>query len=163
MFTQKISMDCTKKQYEKYLKDELLKMGYKGEPFSYFYNTECQHICNNHNGKIQYLGSISVSSIKDYARTYLGSFNAPLFLALVAMTDSPTGNYGEYYTDSIGLVKINSIADLGHALGLFRKATKEEIMAKFRKEEFIDSDTSLTEKAAIVLLKGLGYKITKEF
>lgn len=28
MFTQRISMDCTKEQYEKYLKDELLEMGY---------------------------------------------------------------------------------------------------------------------------------------
>ena len=28
-FTQKVSMKCTKEQYEKFLKDELLKMGYK--------------------------------------------------------------------------------------------------------------------------------------
>lgn len=28
MFTQRLSMDCTKAQYEKYLKEELLKMGY---------------------------------------------------------------------------------------------------------------------------------------
>ena len=28
-FTQKVSMKCTKEQYEKFLRDELLKMGYK--------------------------------------------------------------------------------------------------------------------------------------
>lgn len=28
MFKQRISMGCTKEQYEKHLKDELLKMGY---------------------------------------------------------------------------------------------------------------------------------------
>ena len=131
MFTQRLSMDCTKEQYEKYLKNELLKMGYEEHSINCWNDSRFHHICNNYDGHLGDLGTIREESIENQDRTYLGSFNPELFLALAAMTDKAEGNHGEYYTDGIRLVRINLIDYLCHASGLFRKATKEEIMAMF--------------------------------
>ena len=58
MFTQKISMDCTKEQYEKYLKEELLKMGYKEISINSWDCQEYQHIYNSYAGINGTLGTI---------------------------------------------------------------------------------------------------------
>lgn len=160
MFTQKISMDCTKEQYEKFLKDELLKMGYKEWSFSYWEDVNFCYMCNNYNGYAEYLGNIHKIALWNLKRLYIGSFNAPLFLALAAMTDKVEGNYGEYWVcikDNAWFTKDNLYKSIGvyhdkspkfydnkgaengafinHLFKYFRKATKEEIMAKFGKTE----------------------------
>ena len=141
MFTQKISMDCTKDQYEKYLKDEMVKMGYKEAK-----SCTTGVIINNFNCDNGSCG-LSFSDRKDYGgRTYLGSFNAPLFLALAAMTDD--FGYGEwsvlksgvfvrrqedgkgYCYENGGMVKGGKMVE-GGARSRDIKASAEEIKAHF--------------------------------
>ena len=164
MFTQKISMDCTKEQYEKYLKEELMKMGYKEDWLFCWNRQENQFIKVDEKS----VGTVHKDNIRE-DRTYLGSFNAPLFLALAAMTDKAEGNYGEYV---IGLrsgrfYKMDEEDKLSPEYTLIRKATKEEIMEKFGNEELMWKSYSNTTKnleeiyTAIELLKSKGYKILK--
>lgn len=132
-FTQAISMDCTKEQYEKYLKEGLLKMGYKECSVNFWDDNRFHHICNNYNGCFGDLGTICKVIMEGYDRTYLGSFNAALFLALAAMTDKAEGNYGEYVIGlrSGKIYKMDEEDKISPEYTLVRKATKEEIMAKF--------------------------------
>ena len=169
MFTQKLSMDCTKEQYEKYLKDELLKMGYKEKDVDGSYWADNFVIVNN----FVDLGNVTQLSNanKNFCdRHYLGSFNAPLFLALAAMTDKAEGNYGEYFIGlSSGRFYRMSVDDIGLTeYKYIRKATKEEIMAKFgsNKEPMWESCSNIIKNleeiyTAIELLKSKGYKILK--
>ena len=95
MFTQKLSMDCTKEQYEKYLRDDLLKMGYQEKTM--YWGRSTLVFTNAANGVTGNMLDIEWGVKEGYGRTYLGSFNAPLFLALAAMTDEKYGRYGEYW------------------------------------------------------------------
>lgn len=135
MFTQRISMDCTKEQYEKYLKEGLLKMGHEEYSVNCWNDTKFHYICNNYGGYLGGLGTTPKDDVNDYGRTYLGSFNAPLFLALAAMTDSPTGSYREYYTNGIEFVCLPFTSVGGYYSGIWRKATKEEIIALFSEKK----------------------------
>ena len=164
MFTQKISMDCTKEQYEKYLRDELLKMGYEGRTGHWEQNDV---ISNNHNSKHGLVGNTYSYNRNTVNRTYLGSFNAPLFLALAAMTDSErVFGYRELAKQKNG--NVFKLPQVGENYNPYwRKATKEEIMEKFGNEEPMWKSYSNTTKnleeiyTAIELLKSKGYKILK--
>lgn len=127
MFTQKISMDCTKEQYEKYLKEELLKMGYKEDDWS----VSPMIIVNNAFGGNNFVGMYGIGCKNSYNRAYLGSFNAPLFLALAAMTDKATGGHREYYTNGTEFVCLPFTSICGYYSGIWRKATKDEIISLF--------------------------------
>ena len=168
MFTQKISMDCTKEQYEKYLKDELLKMGYKEKDVDGSYWADNFVIVNN----FVDLGNVTqISNANKHSndRHYLGSFNAPLFLALAAMTDKAEGNYREYVigVNSGCFYKMRKEDKILPEYTIIRKATKEEIMARFsdvkinEKIEYPLDVTCKTEAEMISLLKSKGYKILK--
>ena len=170
MFTQRISMNCTKEQYEKYLKDELLKMGYKEWSINYWEDVDFCYMCNSHNGNIGNLGTIHKTNARSDKRTYLGSFNAPLFLALAAMTDEVEGNYGEYIIGlrSGNFYKMTEGDRVLPEYNMVRKATKEEIMTKFGNITFettLDTKEALgvteAEIRSINLLKSKGYKILK--
>ena len=155
MFTQRISMDCTKEQYEKYLKDDLLKMGYQesilfSEPIGG--ETIIVNNSDNNYGELRFLNKVRKSV---FNRTYLGQFNAPLFLAFAAMTNEKYGGYGEYWVfEGNGcapaficgnlykaITPINKdwcfIDEMGDENSFsdnekyFRKATVSEIMQKF--------------------------------
>lgn len=151
MFTQKISMDCTQEQYEKYLKAELEKMGYRF--YSEFCNFSFPTITNCYNNSNDVVNELTIEGRKAFGRTYLGKFNADLFLALAAMTDDEFGGIGEYWK-FIGettmectknkLYKANGslngylpfIDDSGHPNNTsptlyFQKATAEEIQIYF--------------------------------
>ena len=81
MFTQKISMDCTKEQYDKCLKDELLKMGYDlGGAWGW--QPSVNTLTNIYNGNNGVVGCIIDCSKRERNRYYLGEFNTDLFLAL---------------------------------------------------------------------------------
>lgn len=160
MFTQKISMDCTQEQYEKYLKEELLKMGYEEENTSCWDDKKNCYISNNYslNGT---MGNEPYQTAKSEEMNYLGKFNAPLFLALAAMTDKKLGGIGEYWVlidknlsftknelyKCVGLFLDKTpkfIDDIGELNGFdsrfffefIRKATVSEIMAKFGEKEY---------------------------
>ena len=164
MFTQRLSMDCTKEQYEKYLKDELLKMGYNDDYATF---RECEEIIvNNGGGYMWILGSLFSESKLYCDRTYLGSFNPELFLALAAMTDSHFASYGEYYTDGKYWLKAPIRATNTEFIG---KATKEEIIERFdnNKMPMWESCSNIIKNleeiyTAIKLLKSNGYKIMRK-
>lgn len=133
MFTQKISMDCTQEQYEKFLKPELLKMGYKDD-YSHSTNTPC--VVNNEDGVSGIIANAFIHRRDSEGRTYLGTFNAPLFLALAAMTDKQRGGYGEWITYDGPLntpqrIFEPLIEDGQFYNGNWRKATVSEIMERF--------------------------------
>lgn len=163
MFTQKISMKCTKEQYEKYLKDDLLKMGYIDSSLFYWDLPDYSYIVNNFNFENGQISNINVTYITDKDRTYLGEFNANLFLALAAMTDVEDGCYGEwwyiliknceYFTHGNLYKGLDSILNYGSFIdnmgerngfslhgpskifNNLRKATVEEIFDKFKPEK----------------------------
>ena len=95
MFTQRLSMDCTQEQYEKYLKVELEKMGYREAIMTEWRG--CSGIVNNLRGNNGAISNVLSADYTQRCRTYLGKFNAPLFLALAAMTDKEEGGYSEYW------------------------------------------------------------------
>lgn len=182
MFTQRISMDCTKEQYEKYLKDELLKMGYE-ERTGYWEQNDV--ISNNHNSEHGVIGNTYSNNQNTANRTYLGSFNAPLFLALAAMTDNPKVlGYGEYITDEkyLNVIRRNGFGEQPFDFFGYHKSTKEEIIDWFKTDvhdlskspiylhrnqndfrEIKLSDEQI-EKVddAIKLLKSLGFKVMRK-
>lgn len=133
MFTQPISMDCTFEQYHKFLKEPLKEMGYK----EWFIggNTKSWRdvILTNHGDRNDRITDLQREYCSNYNCTYLGSFNAPLFLALAAMTDKAEGNYGEYVKGlNTGILYRMSVEDkILPEYNMVRKATKEELMAKF--------------------------------
>lgn len=156
MFTQKITMNCTQEQYEKYLKEELDKMGYEefcvlwGDIASSHVITNC--FCN----RPGFIGSISHRGIKACDRTYLSSFNAELFLALAAMTDKDTSEYGEWLIGNRGEYVRNNDGESWINFTYWRKATVEEIMEKFGKQEPVylkDEFQKLQEKVTLALEK----------
>lgn len=170
MFTQKISMDCTKEQYEKYLKDELLKMGYKEIEIDGSCWPDYFVIVNNF-GDLGNVTQLTNANKHSNDRHYIGSFNAPLFLALAAMTDRDRiAMYGEWIvydgadlSDSRFWIRRKSEYSGDGMSRCCRKATKEEIMAKFG-ENKTENGKEIAEKLcleAISLLKSKGYKILK--
>lgn len=90
MFNEKISMDCTEEQYQKYLKKELVKIGYEEDIFG----SSLPIIVNNINGRNGVCGGAFSEKKHNHNRIYLGKFNAPLYLALAAVTDGDT--YGRW-------------------------------------------------------------------
>ena len=157
-------MDCTKEQYEKYLKDELLKMGYNDDSVLFWGSEDI--IMNNASGDMGVLCVCTSGSKLNYDRTYLGSFNAPLFLALAAMTDSErVFGYGEWAKQKKGndyQVPTEGV----NCNPYWRKATKEEIIERFNnnKEPMWESCSNIINNleeiyTAIELLKSKGYKI----
>ena len=166
MFTQKISMDCTREQYDKYLWDELSEMGYKEAALGETFNGA---IVNNFGGRQCEITNCIKTDVHLHSRTYLGTFNAPLFLALAGMTDDARGSYGEYWTSlvtsrnftkgklykQVGMREVwaEVIDDNGDKqilgginYGFMRKSTKEEIMQKFSEKQFKAGDYLILRK-----------------
>ena len=166
MFTQKISMDCTKEQYEKYLKDELLKMGYTEVVLVFGYDKSI--IVNNLDGYMGDLASLNPTRKNNKGRLYLGSFNPELFLALAAMTDSERiFGYREWAKQKNGNDFQLSIKG-ENCNPYWRKATKEEIIERFGTDKMPmwESCSNIINNleniyTAIELLKSKGYKILK--
>lgn len=168
MFTQRLSMYCTREQYEKYLKDELLKIGY--QELGLVWRNNKNIIVNNFAGYMGQLASSNLLCKDDGDRLYLGSCNPELFLALAAMTDKAEGNYGEYIVSKFtgSFYRMSGKDFLNPKDNSWRKATKEEIMAKFGNEEPMwESCSNIIENleeiyTAIELLKSNGYKIMRK-
>lgn len=146
MFTQKISMDCTQEQYEKYLKDELFKMGYKEYSLSSWEKGTNQYITNSFGDENGFIGNINEYGIKDFDRTYLDSFNAPLFLALAAMREGKFLGYGQYVTrESDGaLIRNKGLGKYFNSRG-YHISTKEEIMTRFGNDSIFKQPENIVE------------------
>ncbi len=151
-FTTPVSMPCTKEQYERYLKDSLLAMGYELKDTLYWGHEDCQYLGNFYNVHGSHLGNISNADIK--IDSYIDHYNPELFLALAAMTEGDVPIVGEWMKslkawedrnfsyDTNELVRkssndidlkggINSAYSRIH----FRKATKEELIAHLTKKK----------------------------
>ena len=134
-FTQKVSMKCAKEQYEKFLKDELLKMGYK-EDETNLSNWGYDDAENNNyisinvwcNGEIlqRPLNGILVKSSE--RRAFIKDFNPCYFLYL--------------------------------AKGIVNCPSESEPTCDVRYDY---NNRAITEQEAIEFLKGRGYIITKQF
>lgn len=158
MFTQKLSMDCTREQYEKYLKNDLLKMGYRVSDLG---DGIWDVIVNNYNGRIGEITNTSKDRTNQYDRTYLGSFNAPLFLALAAMTDDTRLMYGEYVVrKDTGALLRNDWGNQEFNYPDYPKATVSEIMQKFGENNVISVQITGYGKIPNSLTKDT--KMTKE-
>lgn len=97
-FIQKVTMDCTRERYEKFLKKDLIKMGYSDlymdfEPGMFYGNI----ITNNLSGNLGDLAIIPKLTEMDPESVHI-SFNPKLFLAIAAMTNLAYGSYGEHVT-----------------------------------------------------------------
>lgn len=156
-FTQPVSMACTVDQYEKDLKPKLLAMGYEeGDMYrgNGYYNILCTNWSVNH-----YQLGVGVGSIKtDRNRHFIDHYNPELFLALASMTDAEFGGDGEWWVfigSSLSFIKgelYSAIRSLDEDfsfidedgfengfnpqnLNFFRKATKQELINHFTKQE----------------------------
>lgn len=138
-FTQKISMDCTQEQYQRYLRKELLKMGYKESPILCWEN---QHIIINSTGN-PILGTIHKDNLSSPGYTYIGGFRASLFLALAAMNDGFVNSYGEYWVGADKLLLRCTGEEWGFQAGVHRKATVKEIMAYFSNSNLVTEASSI--------------------
>ena len=150
MFTQRLSMDCTQEQYEKYLKNELLKMGY--EEIGLAWGFDKNIIVNNFAGFMGNLASLGPACMDNKGRLYLGSFNPELFLALAAMTDNERiFGYREWAKQKRG--NDFQLPEVGENCNPYwRKATKKEIMERFGKKK--SNHNTLENKLAQLNKKG---------
>ena len=97
-FIQPVSMPCTKEQYEEFLKEPLLRMGYKEESTFRWGSVDCQFVATNYDDVPSFCGNITKESRSYKRRFYIETFNPELFLAIAAMTDEEYGIPGEYWT-----------------------------------------------------------------
>jgi hypothetical protein len=155
-FITPVSMQVTQTQFEKDLKGPLLRMGYKINDTDFDKYPILVSNLDEKEGSIGY----AIEERKDSAgRTFIDHYNPELFLVLAAMTDEKCGIAGEWWTksgefgegftagrlyraggsiDRLGVFKGDNGATNGfypNNLKYFRKATKEELIAHFTKEQ----------------------------
>lgn len=190
MFTQPLSMDCTKEQYEKYLREPLRKLGYKETALSMYEEDWGGLLVTNYSSQHNWATCMVRDRDNEFnnGRRDLGSFNAPLFLALAAMTDIPYGIEGEYWTfveplqisftenkiykcidfweDGTPILVDDTGVRNGYNLStffkMFRKSTREEILTSFGKEVPPVKSRVQSDEELISILKARGYRIFKE-
>ena len=134
-FTQKVSMKCTKEQYERFLKDELLKMGYK-EDKENISNWGYDDAENNNYISINVFGCGEI-------------LQRPLEAALANIPE--------------GHIFINKFHP-DYFLSLAKKTTNNTSESEPTFEVRYDyHNRAITEQEAIEFLKGRGYVITKQF
>ena len=95
-FTQPVSMECSKEQYERDLKVSLLAMGYE-ETNNTYIGLADKYIGTNIGAEDYKVSDVYENSRHDYGRYFIDEYNPKLFLALAGMTDSETGNIGEWW------------------------------------------------------------------
>lgn len=176
-FITPVSMQVTKEQYEKDLRDKLLKMGYKENGYEYRYTQPyllCGwYTCNNEMGFNQDHGSIAYK---------IPTYNPELFLALAGMREDKEIKVGDwviprYYTDlldrvgPIGILQEDDEPGRGpyrynvkskdgsYWYTHVRHANKEEIINHFTKQEWqepkhILGDKIFMEKPEPIFRKG---------
>lgn len=92
-FIQPVSMQVTKEQYEKDLKQPLKDLGYS----SGFFTNKYPILVNNLAGSIGQYSDIDFDSRNKYNRYFIDHYNPELFLAICAMNSETCGISGEYW------------------------------------------------------------------
>ena len=91
-FTQPVSMQVTKEQYEKDLREQLLRMGYEEVCFTDF--DKHNILITSENGLVS---NSDEKSCFICGRYFIDHYNPKLFLAIAAMSNEKYGIYGEWW------------------------------------------------------------------
>lgn len=162
-FIQPVSMQVTQEQYERDLREPLLKMGYEGFilDFALF-----PILVTNIDGRKGLLSNVSDDRKSVNNRYFIPDYNPELFLAIAAMTDKESPIVGEWLVwnsvyASVGGYKIGDIVQCGNPnitlVGL-RKATLQELINKFANKKQDIMKKELTQE----LIKDLKNLIAPE-
>ena len=95
-FTQPVSMQVTKEQYEKDLREPLLRMGYK-EFNGLYWVDDGNYLVTNIDRKNDGICILDNDAIYRYNRYFINHYNPKLFLAIAAMSNVEYGIYGEWW------------------------------------------------------------------
>ncbi len=154
MFIQPVAMKCSQEQYENYLKEPLLEMGYKEQEGGHW--SECPILINNLNDEIGIISNINHYGKYNNSRYFIDHYNPELFLALAAKTEQyrvsggEIGGKGEWITNNDKFEKLDKKRFFNDA---WRKATKEELINKFTKKEEKQDLRELLHSGDIVELR----------
>lgn len=127
-FTQAVSMPCSVEQFNNFLKKPLEKMGYNINPSFNFSDSEDLVLVNNFAGDMGDLINLLMGARTNHSRYFIESFSSNAFLALAAMTDSPSPRYGELYLDKKERVCVGSNNTNLALFDYTRKLDREEIL-----------------------------------
>ena len=175
-FTQPVSMQVTKEQYEKDLREPLLAMGYEESLITSFTNIPI--LVNNYGGRNGILSNICKEGAIIENRHFIPDYNPEYFLAVAAMTSEKYGIkeewwkcvnksdiaflFGKLYkcickdhTDNMPLFEdrsgnFNGYQEISH-LKYFTKATLQELIQNFtenKQENQIDWEARRWELAS---------------
>lgn len=172
-FITPVSMQVTKEQYEKDLKEPLKELGYTLSNFDNFYDAPI--IYNNYNiWAPEICSNGKIGCEKKKRRYFIDYYNPQLFLALATMTEGEELIQGEYlicikaterYKEK-ELIRVSRVNE-GHeteyiensfsqrySRNHFRKATKEEIIEKLslnqmKRQDFTIGGTQALKEAFI--------------
>lgn len=152
IFIQPVSMQVTREQYKQDLKDSLLKLGYK-ECIIFNWGNERDYLATNYAKDHNKISVVSECSKMDNSRYFIDHYNPQLFLAIAAMTKGEIPIVREWfvYTDYV-------VERAGYKVGVLyknenplinarwkRKATLQELIDKFKKQEEIMETKELIE------------------
>lgn len=156
-FITPVSMECTREQFERDLEKQLAALGYETKYIGDF--GEISVLCTNYTYRSEKVTNLSPCKRNQFNRHYIDHYSPELFLALAAMTDEEYGIAGEWWVfinDSYMFFTKNKlykclkpidqyrafIDDGGKENGFshaplenFRKATKEELINHFTKQQ----------------------------
>lgn len=137
-------VDVTKERYEKDLRETLLQFGYTEVDIQFY--CEARLVVTNYGNNDGILTTLESNDTfqKLHNRYPIDHYNPELFLALAGMTDDKEIKVGDWVIWALGVVKIKNIK--GGVMYFYdgcdtfsgnirRKATKEEIIQHFTKQE----------------------------
>lgn len=131
-FTQPVSMQVTKEQYEKDLREPLLRMGYLEQTISEWMSAPI--LVTNYDNKGFYISNTLNEYKKRHNRYFVPKYNPKLFLAIAAMSKEKYGIYGEWWY-CIKNVEILSDGRIEYHKGkLYMGLDNERIINNSRKE-----------------------------
>jgi len=170
-FTTPVSMKVTEKQYNDDLRGPLLELGYDEISIDGWKNYE--YLVNNSDNNLGQLTNFTQSLSTNNGRYFIDHYNPELFLALAAITEGCDPIIGEYFTcignasdildqninvgDVIKVLKYECSAykqniprrnqfGPSYDRGLFRKATKQELINHFTKSKNNNTNMSNNKK-----------------
>lgn len=132
-FTQPVSMQVTKEQYERDLREPLLAMGYKECFITSFSYTPI--LVNNYGNNNGVLSNTNEEAAKIDNRHFIPEYNPEYFLAVAAMSNVKYGIYGEwwYCTED---VKMSSDGRIEYNKGKLYMGLEDDRIINNSREEF---------------------------
>lgn len=138
-FIQPVSMQVTKEQYERDLREPLLMLGYKEDDVTDW--DESEILVTNFNGENEAIGIVADNRKNAENRHFIPEYNPQLFLAIAAMTKGGIPIVREWfvYTDYV-------VERAGYKVGVLYKNENPLINARWKRkatlQELIDKFTN---------------------